>query len=97
MDRDSVDRLRFDRRLQQRRDWVEDGTREAHLESLPDVTEKMTRGLDEPEDSRDDPAAGGLASATPIESSASVGSSVPETTSDSFVGGGIRGGGTELS
>jgi hypothetical protein len=50
MDRESVDRLRFDRRLEQRRGWVEEGAKDAHLESLPDVTEKMTRGLDEPEE-----------------------------------------------
>jgi len=47
MDRDSVDRLRFDRRLEQRSGWVEDRAREEYLESLPDVTNKMTAGLDE--------------------------------------------------
>jgi len=42
MDRESVDRLRFDRRLQNRRDWIEPTDVEAHLESLPDVSDKMT-------------------------------------------------------
>lgn len=42
MDRDSVQRLRFDRRLQRRAGWVEDSDRETHLASLPDVSAKMT-------------------------------------------------------
>jgi len=42
MDRESVDRLRFDRRLQRRRGWVEESDFSAHLESLVDVSEKMT-------------------------------------------------------
>lgn len=42
MDRESVERLRFDRRLQNRRDWIEPTDVEAHLESLPDVSHKMT-------------------------------------------------------
>jgi len=44
MDRESVERLRFDRRLQRRRGLVEETERAAHSESLPDVSEKMTRG-----------------------------------------------------
>ena len=42
MDRESVERLRFDRRLASRRDWVDSSDRDAYLESLPDVAEKMT-------------------------------------------------------
>ncbi|MCR9097747.1 MAG: hypothetical protein NXI30_26310 [bacterium] len=42
MDRESVERLRFDRRLSSRRDWVEQTDVDAHLEALPDVTDKMT-------------------------------------------------------
>jgi len=42
MDRESVERLRFDRRLQRRRDWVESAQVDAHLETLPDVSDKMT-------------------------------------------------------
>lgn len=56
MDRDSVNRLRFDRRLQRRRDWVAEGEEQAHLDSLPDVSDKMTRGLDEPDDADGDDA-----------------------------------------
>jgi hypothetical protein len=42
MDRESVDRLRFDRRFANRRDWVEASDRDAFVESLPDVSGKMT-------------------------------------------------------
>ncbi len=42
MDRESVERLRFDRRLQRRRDWIGTGEFESHLEGLPDVASKMT-------------------------------------------------------
>ncbi len=42
MDRESVERLRFDRRLSSRRDWVEQTDVDAHLEALPDVSDKMT-------------------------------------------------------
>jgi hypothetical protein len=41
MDRASVERLRFDRRLSRRRDWVEESEVEQYLESLPDVSGKM--------------------------------------------------------
>lgn len=42
MDRESLERLRFDRRLLRRRDWVEAEKFDDHLEALPDVSEKMT-------------------------------------------------------
>lgn len=42
MDRESVERLRFDRRLQHRREWIETGELDTHLEGLPDVSDKMT-------------------------------------------------------
>jgi hypothetical protein len=41
MDRDSMERLRFDRRLLRRREWVEEAELEAHVEALPDVAEKI--------------------------------------------------------
>ena len=37
MDRESVDRLRFDQRLQRRRDWLETGEREGYLEALQGI------------------------------------------------------------
>ena len=42
MDKESVARLRFDRRLQLRHNWIEKTDQEAFLASLPDVSEKMT-------------------------------------------------------
>lgn len=42
MDRDSLDRLRFDRRLQSRRGWIAPEELERYLESLPDVSDKLT-------------------------------------------------------
>jgi hypothetical protein len=42
MDRESVERLKFDRRLQRRRGWVDEEELESHVESLPDVSAKMT-------------------------------------------------------
>jgi len=42
MDRESVERLRYDRRLKTRTGWLEASKEEAYLEALPDVTEKMT-------------------------------------------------------
>ena len=42
MDRESLDRLRFDRRLQNRRGWLAPGELDRHVQALPDVTEKLT-------------------------------------------------------
>ena len=42
MDRESVRRLQFDRRLQHRRGWLDSGQLEGYVEALPDVTAKMT-------------------------------------------------------
>ncbi len=47
MDKESVERLRFDRRLQRRPGWVEKTDQEAYLASLPDVSEKMTSCAEE--------------------------------------------------
>jgi len=49
MDRESVGRLRFDRRLQRRSGWMDEADRQAHLDALPDVTEKMTTIAEEEE------------------------------------------------
>ena len=64
MDRESVERLRFDRRLERRRGWVEPAEKDAHLDSLPDVSGKMTRGFEE-EDSL--PAAAPASAPVPNE------------------------------
>jgi hypothetical protein len=42
MDRESLDRLRFDRRLQNRRGWLAPGELDRHVQALPDVADKMT-------------------------------------------------------
>ena len=52
MDKESVERLRFDRRLQRRPGWVEKTDQEAFLASLPDVSEKMTSCAEAEEEER---------------------------------------------
>jgi hypothetical protein len=47
MDKESVERLRYDRRLQRRTGWLDSTDSESYLASLPDVSEKMTTGADE--------------------------------------------------
>lgn len=42
MNRDSVTRLRLDRRLLFRRGWIKPEERERELEALPDVSSKAT-------------------------------------------------------
>ena len=88
MDRESVDRLRFDRRLEQRRGWVEPEAKEAHLESLPDVIDKMTRGLDEPEETLAD-----AEPTSPVVSPMTTSYSTPEPASDPTPGPFGHGGG----
>jgi hypothetical protein len=101
MDRESVERLRFDRRLERRRGWVEDADRDAHLESLPDVSEKMIRGFDDPEEEAQ--AAEPVLGAFPRrESTAEPGSFAPGgASSGAPIGGmpfgGRTGGGSEFS
>jgi hypothetical protein len=46
MDNESTARLKFDRRLATRRDWVEPDELEQELASLPDAADKMV-ALDE--------------------------------------------------
>ena len=47
MDRESLERLRFDRRLQNRRGWLAPGELERHVESLPDIKDKLTTLADQ--------------------------------------------------
>lgn len=51
MDRESVERLRFDRRLLRRRDRVAEAEYASYVEGLPDVSDKLIRIGDEREDS----------------------------------------------
>lgn len=48
MNLDDMDKLKFDRRLEHRRGWLEPGEREAHLENLQDATDKIHDGSEEP-------------------------------------------------
>lgn len=56
MNKESVERLRFDRRLRHRPDWIQDTDQETYLASLPDVSEKMTTCADEEEKVAEAPA-----------------------------------------
>ena len=79
MDRDSVDRLRFDRRLQRRRDWHAEGEYESHVEALPDVSDKMVRGSDgeEAEASEAGHASPATTAAEPSPEGFSIGGAFP--------------------
>ncbi len=48
MDRESMARLRLDRRLIRRRRWISAEDLERELEQLPDSAHKATRGDEEP-------------------------------------------------
>lgn len=71
MDKESVERLRFDRRLQRRPDWIEKADQEAYLASLPDVSEKMTTCAEE------EKAAEEAAAAVVVEGPAAATTSAP--------------------
>ena len=49
MDKESVERLRFDRRLKRRPDWIDQADEDAYFAALPDVSEKMTTCAQEEE------------------------------------------------
>ena len=49
MNKTSLDKLRFDRRLRHRRDWVSNSDYSQEIESLPDVADKIAP-LDEVKD-----------------------------------------------
>ena len=57
MDRESVERLRFDRRLRRRSGWLSAADEEAYLASLPDVSDKMTTIAEEEEKAAEEKAA----------------------------------------
>jgi hypothetical protein len=57
MNKESVERLRFDRRLRHRPDWIQDSDQEEYLASLPDVSEKMTTCAEQEEVATEEPAA----------------------------------------
>ena len=56
MDRESIEKLKFDSRLARRRGWVDAKAVAANLESLPDVVDKIAppEELDETPDSAEE-------------------------------------------
>jgi len=60
MNLDDMDKLKFDRRMEHRRGWLEPGEHEAHLEGLQDATDKIHDGSEDPA-----PEAAAPAAATP--------------------------------
>ncbi|MDH4017094.1 MAG: hypothetical protein OEV20_07140 [Actinomycetota bacterium] len=65
MNLDDMEKLKFDRRLEQRRGWLEPGEREAHLESLSDASDKIHDGSEPEAPAAPAPAASPEASAPP--------------------------------
>jgi hypothetical protein len=78
MDRESVERLRFDRRLQRRPDWVKDTEARSNIDALPDVSDKMTTAAElEAEEARVAEAAEAAAQAAPPAPEPSFGAPAP--------------------
>ena len=78
-------------RLEQRRGWAEVSDRQANIDSLPDVSDKMTRGLDEePETAEDENTEMPMGSSSATVERPAVPGFNPQ-------GGFSSGGGTELS
>ena len=53
MDPKSIERLKLDRRLVRRKNWISKDELEKELEALPDVSHKVATEEDEPPDSSD--------------------------------------------
>ena len=47
MNVDDVQKLKFDRRMERRRDWLKPGEMEAHLEALSDAKDKIYEPTEE--------------------------------------------------
>ena len=83
MDREAVERLRFDRRLQRRRDRVAEAEYASYLEGLPDASDKLIRVGDEREGNVEGPtgetteSAGGPGFGSETDASGSDGRSTP--------------------
>lgn len=60
MDNESIEKLRFDSRLVQRRGWVTPEQLQQELESLPDVSDKIRVVEEEPEAPAPEPAGSGV-------------------------------------
>lgn len=88
MDKESVERLRFDRRLQRRPEWIEKADQEAYLASLPDVSEKMTTCAEEEKAAEEAAAAlvaeGPAAVTPPAPTPAATPAATPPATAGDF-------------
>jgi hypothetical protein len=60
MDRESMTRLRLDRRLIRRRSWISQEELTRELEALPDVAHKASRGEEAPTPAPPDAAVPGV-------------------------------------
>lgn len=65
MEQGSIEKLKFDNRLNRRKGWVSKSEKEAFLESLPDVSDKISTPEDE-----ESAAAAGAETETATESAA---------------------------
>ena len=98
MDRESVERLRFDRRLKGRRDWVDQDAAQANLDALPDVSDNMTTAaeLEAEEEAARAKAEAEAASAPPAPEAASEPAAPTFGGPTSVGGGGFGGDGNSL-
>jgi hypothetical protein len=79
MNKESVERLRFDRRLRHRADWIQDSDQEEYLASLPDVSEKMTTCAEQEETATEEPAAAAAPALAPAAAPMAGDFSTPST------------------
>jgi hypothetical protein len=79
MNKESVERLRFDRRLRHRPDWIQDSDQEEYLASLPDVSEKMTTCAEQEETATEEPAAAAAPALAPAAAPMAGDFSTPST------------------
>ncbi len=84
MDKKSVERLRFDRRLQRRPEWIEKADQEAYLASLPDVSEKMTTCAEEEKAAEEAAAAVVAEGPAAVTPPASIPAATPAATAGDF-------------
>jgi hypothetical protein len=57
MERGSLDKLKFDKRLRRREGWSGEEETQSYIDSLPDVSDKIALESDEPESQADSEAA----------------------------------------
>ena len=85
MDKESVEDLRFDRRLRNRPDWIQDADLEAYNTSLPDVSEKMTTCGAEEEEKTTEAAAAPTTPTTPTAATIPTSPATPPQSTETAV------------